>query len=202
MRKQITSISDWFTAFSAYAAVLTSTNQTWGPDLFEYMNIIAIVQQEHSGNAWSTNIDPTSWNRAFSGQSRLLTLCNICMKASHGTTSCDSPLYTPGPASTHMTIPTGPAQSDVAIHPSVSTPTAAHVNATPALEDTNSLPFDARGTTPILSAPSCAPPPAIHQIPYWTQCHVRQFHKTSRSEPHTSDVYSRFIYIYIYISNR
>ena len=54
VRKQIISITDWFIAFSVYAAVLMTADQSRGPDLFEYMymRIIALAQQEHSGNAW------------------------------------------------------------------------------------------------------------------------------------------------------
>jgi hypothetical protein len=127
-RKQITSIRDWFIAFSAYASVLTTADPPRGPDLFEYMRIIALAEQEHSGNAWQrydvafrkkaankrqtkwAEIDPTLWNRAFSGQSRSSAFCNICLDPSHATTSC--PLYTPGPAHTHSAAPTGPSHSD------------------------------------------------------------------------------------------
>ena len=127
VRKQITSITDWFIAFSAYAAVLTTADQSRGPDLFEYMRIIALAQQEHSGNAWQrydiafrkkaankrftkwSEIDPTLWNRAFSGQSRPSAFCSICMEASHTATAC--PLYLPGPAPTHSAAHTGPTQS-------------------------------------------------------------------------------------------
>ena len=52
------------------------------------------------------------------------------------------------------------APHKVAENQSVLTTIEAHVNATPALEDTNALRSDMRGTTPIPSAPSCAPPPA------------------------------------------
>ena len=60
----------------------------------KYAQIIALAEQEHSGNAWQrydvvfrrkaankhltkwSDIDPTLWNRAFSGQSRLSAFCS------------------------------------------------------------------------------------------------------------------------------
>lgn len=124
-RRQISSIRDWFVAFSAYAAVLTTADPSRGADLFEYARIIALAEQEHSGNAWQrydvafrrkaankrltkwSDIDPTLWNRAFSGQSRPSAFCSICLDASHTTTSC--PLYAPGPGQIRSTALSGPS---------------------------------------------------------------------------------------------
>ena len=120
-KKQINSIQDWVSAFTAYAAVLTTANPTRAADLFEYTRLIVQAQQQYRGDAWQmydiafrkkaanrhltkwADIDSALWNRAFSGKSNDSAFCRLCLDATHTTVEC--PLYTAGPAQRHRTGP-------------------------------------------------------------------------------------------------
>ena len=124
-KKPISSISDWTLAFCTYASVLTTVDQTRGPDLFEYARIIVQAEREYKNDSWLrydtafrtraanchivrwANIDSTLWNRAFSGMSKESACCSICLDTNHSINEC--PLYTQGPAPRRNTGSAGPS---------------------------------------------------------------------------------------------
>ena len=125
-KKTISSILEWVTTFTIYAAVLTTADPSRGPDLFEYTRTIVEAEREYKGEAWLrydiafrtraanrhitrwADIDSTLWNRAFSGMSKASSCCAICLDTTHSTTEC--PLYTQGPAQRRATSGAGPSQ--------------------------------------------------------------------------------------------
>ena len=127
-KKTISSIHEWVTTFSTYAAVLTTSDPTRGADLFEYTRLIVQAEREYKGDAWLrydiafrtraanrhivrwADLDSTLWNRAFSGMSRASSYCAICLDAAHSTSEC--PLYTQGSAQRRSPSGAGPSQSD------------------------------------------------------------------------------------------
>ena len=129
-KKTISSIHDWVTTFSTYAAVITTADPTRGPDLFEYTRLVVQAEREYKGEAWLqydiafrtraanrhitrwADIDSTLWNRAFSGLSRASSYCAVCLDSTHTTTEC--PLYTQGPAQRRSTSGAGPSQPNIA----------------------------------------------------------------------------------------
>ena len=136
-RRQVTNILEWIHCYSIYVAVLTKKYQERIQDLLGYQALIVEACMEYNSEAWLgydrrfrqnaaatpgtiwAKIDPTLWNKAFTGQARAQR-CQYCFSLTHKSEECDwadtasssqaSKPITPRPASAKPMLSTRPAR--------------------------------------------------------------------------------------------
>ena len=105
-RRQVTSILEWIQCFIIYTAVYTDKHPQKIKELFGYQALIVEARMEYDGETWLAydrrfrqtvaatpdtvwaKIDPTLWNKAFTGQAKSKR-CKYCFSLSHESTDCD-----------------------------------------------------------------------------------------------------------------
>ena len=105
-RHQVTNILEWIQCFGIYVAVLTLKHPDRIQDLLGYQALIVEACMEYNCEVWlgydrrfrqdaaaSSNavwakIDPTLWNKAFTGQARAQR-CQYCFSLTHKSEDCD-----------------------------------------------------------------------------------------------------------------
>lgn len=104
--RQVTNILEWIQCFSIYVAVLTQKHPDRIQDLLGYQALIVEACMEYNSEAWLgydrrfrqnaaatpgtvwAKIDPTLWNKAFTGQARAQR-CQYCFSLTHKSDDCD-----------------------------------------------------------------------------------------------------------------
>ena len=104
-RRQVTNILEWIQCFSIYVAVLTQKHPDRIQDLLGYQALIVEACMEYNSEAWLSydrrfrqnaaatpgtvwaKIDPTLWNKAFTGQARAQR-CQYCFSLTHKSDDC------------------------------------------------------------------------------------------------------------------
>ena len=105
-RRQVTNILEWVQCFGIYTAVLTLKQPNRIQDLLGYQALIVEACMEYNCEAWLgydrrfqqdaaaspttvwAKIDPTLWNKAFTGQARGQR-CQYCFSLTHKSEDCD-----------------------------------------------------------------------------------------------------------------
>ena len=105
-RRQVTNILEWIQCFGIYVAVLTQKHPDRIQDLLGYQILIVEACMEYNCEAWLgydrrfrqnaavspgtvwAKIDPTLWNKAFTGQARAQR-CQYCFCLTHKSEDCD-----------------------------------------------------------------------------------------------------------------
>ena len=127
-RRQVTNILEWIQCFGIYVAVLTLKHPDRIQDLLGYQALIVEACMEYNCEAWlgydrrfrqdaaaSSNtvwakIDPTLWNKAFTGQARAQR-CQYCFSLTHKSEDCDwadAPSTSRAPKLMPSSMPTKP----------------------------------------------------------------------------------------------
>ena len=130
-RRQVTSILEWIQCFIIYTAVYTDKHPQKIKDLLGYQALIVEARMEYDGETWLAydrrfrqtvaatpdtvwaKIDPTLWNKAFTGQAKSKR-CKYCFSLSHESTDCD---WAPTKASASTSPPPPPNQSKPYLRP-------------------------------------------------------------------------------------
>ena len=105
-RRQVTNILEWVQCFGIYTAVLTLKQPNRIQDLLGYQALIVEACMEYNCEAWLgynrrfrqdaaaspttvwAKIDPTLWNKAFTGQARGQR-CQYCFFLTHKSEDCN-----------------------------------------------------------------------------------------------------------------